>query len=148
MASGPPAALASPTFVVFRVGAWRCALPLGAVREVVVPAQLSRVPRAPRSIPGVMNLRGRVVTVVDLGVLLGGEPVCDGGQRVLMLDGRKDVGVLVSQVHSIVSLGPETPVPEGAPPAVMAAREWEGGPVLILDLGRCEERLLAQMAAA
>ncbi|MFN7135178.1 MAG: chemotaxis protein CheW, partial [Myxococcales bacterium] len=60
--------------VVFTAASERYALPLAAVREVVVPATLSRVPRSPAAVCGIMNLRGRVVTVVDLGVLFG---LCD-----------------------------------------------------------------------
>ena len=57
--------------VVFRVDTTRYALPLAAVREVVVqPEGLVRVPRAPGPVLGVVNLRGRVVTVVDFPLLL------------------------------------------------------------------------------
>jgi purine-binding chemotaxis protein CheW len=57
--------------VVFRLEKDRYALPLSAIREVVVtPAKFSRVPRAPQAVSGIMNLRGRVVTVVELAALL------------------------------------------------------------------------------
>ena len=51
--------------VIFLLEKERYALPLADIREVVVPPeQWSRVPRAPDAIRGVINLRGRVVTVV------------------------------------------------------------------------------------
>ena len=61
--------------VVFRVGPERFAIPLDAVREVVVPQPpFARVPRSSDAVRGVMNLRGRVVAVVDLAALLGLAP--------------------------------------------------------------------------
>src|SRR4051794_38869927 len=63
-----------PRALVFRVGPLFLALPLTAVREVVLPPdRLSKVPRAPASLLGIMNLRGRVVTVVDLAHALPDE---------------------------------------------------------------------------
>jgi len=58
--------------VVFLVDTTRYAIPLAAVREIVVqPDGLVRVPRAPVPVLGVVNLRGRVVTVVDFPLLKG-----------------------------------------------------------------------------
>ena len=53
-------------FIVFRLGGEEYGLPIGAVDEVVrVPDTLTRLPKAPAFIEGVMNLRGRVVPVID-----------------------------------------------------------------------------------
>jgi purine-binding chemotaxis protein CheW len=53
-------------FVVFRVAEEEYAVPIDAVQEIVrVPDQLTRVPRAPAFIEGVVNLRGAVLPVVD-----------------------------------------------------------------------------------
>ncbi len=61
--------------VVFRVASERFALPLSAVREVVLPQPpFARVPRVSEAVRGVMNLRGRVVAVVDLAALMGLSP--------------------------------------------------------------------------
>jgi chemotaxis signal transduction protein len=86
----------------------RCSLPLSGVREVVVCGPLVRLPRAPPVLRGAMNVRGRVATVVDLGLLLG---LSEGGttgapaERVLVLEPRRrDVGLWVSEVVSIGNL--------------------------------------------
>nr|WP_246389290.1 chemotaxis protein CheW [Microvirga mediterraneensis] len=53
-------------FVVFQLGDEEYGLPIASVDEVVrVPETLSRLPKAPAFIEGVMNLRGRVVPVID-----------------------------------------------------------------------------------
>lgn len=53
-------------FVVFRLAGEEYGVPIDAVHEIVrVPEQLTRVPRTPRFIEGVVNLRGAVLPVVD-----------------------------------------------------------------------------------
>jgi purine-binding chemotaxis protein CheW len=57
---------AGEQFIVFQLGGEEYGLPIAAVDEVVrVPDALTRLPRAPAFIDGVMNLRGRVVPVID-----------------------------------------------------------------------------------
>ncbi|MBL8915659.1 MAG: purine-binding chemotaxis protein CheW [Archangium sp.] len=91
--------------VIFLVGKDRYALPLDAVREVVVaPDRYTRVPHAGTSVKGVMTLRGRVVPVVDLARLLvaapsEGQPA--GGKVVLLELTRRDLGLLVTEVEGI-----------------------------------------------
>jgi purine-binding chemotaxis protein CheW len=94
--------------VVFHVGAERYALPLSAVREVVPPhPPFARVPRAGGAVRGVMNLRGRVVAVVDLAELVGlpPQPLAAGSGQVLILDREKRaLGLLIGPVLGVESL--------------------------------------------
>ena len=96
--------------VVFRVAAERYALPLEAVREVVLPQPpFARVPRVSEAVPGVMNLRGRVLAVVDLAALVGlpAQPLREGAGQVLVLDqGKRAVGVLIAGVQGVEELEP------------------------------------------
>jgi purine-binding chemotaxis protein CheW len=89
--------------VVFRLDATRYALPLSAVREVVVlPEPLVRVPRAPPAVRGVVNLRGRVVTVVDFATLLELPGPSSPPRKLVLLDrGRGDLALLVSDVDGM-----------------------------------------------
>src|SRR4051794_36133455 len=114
--------------VVFRVEKERYGLPLSAIREVVVPPPtFSRVPRAPPAVRGVMNLRGRVVTVVELQRLLG---LSEGGSpatKVVLLDrGRRDLGLLVTDVDGIESVEKVTPAPGQAVAAVRGVTRLKG----------------------
>jgi len=98
--------------VVFRLGEERYGLALTAVREVVVtPDVFTRVPRAPPAVSGVCNLRGRVVTVVDLQKLLGLTAGQEAATKLLVLDrGRRDLALGVSDVEGIEGLEvPSTP---------------------------------------
>jgi len=100
--------------VVFRLEKDRYALPLAAIREVVVaPAGFTRVPRAPKCLKGVMNLRGRVVPVVELKALLKLEHAQGlPSQRVVLLDrGRRELGLLITDVDGIESIEKVGPAP-------------------------------------
>lgn len=125
--------------VIFRVEKERYALPLPAVREVVVPQEgFSRVPRAPAPVRGVMNLRGRVVTVVELGALLGlASPPAPGGPgagKVVLLDrGRRDLGLLVTDVEGIESVERVTAAPGKTVPAVRGVARLRGLAVTVLE---------------
>jgi len=93
--------------VVFRLQRDRYALPLAAVREVVVtPMGLTRVPRSPRALKGVMNLRGRVVPVIDLQALLQLEsPQTQRATKIVLMElGRRDLGLLITDVDGIESI--------------------------------------------
>jgi purine-binding chemotaxis protein CheW len=94
--------------VVFRVATERYALPLQAVREVVVPQPpFARVPRVSEAVRGVMNLRGRVIAVVDLAslVALAPQPLLGAAGQVLILDhGKRALGFLIGGVLGVEPL--------------------------------------------
>lgn len=92
--------------VVFRLEKDRYALPLSAIREVVVvPDRFSRVPRAPPHVKGIMNLRGRIVTVVELSALLKGGPssASGAGAKVVLLDSAGGASSVCSSPRSTAS---------------------------------------------
>jgi purine-binding chemotaxis protein CheW len=120
--------------VVFRLERDRYALPLAAIREVVVaPEQYTRVPRAPPSVKGVMNLRGRVVPVVDLKSLLGvATPTSLPASKVVLLDrGRRELGLLVTEVDGIESI--EKVAGARASPAVRGLARVGALAITVLD---------------
>lgn len=101
--------------VVFRVDTERYALPLEAVREVVLPQPpFARVPRVSEAVPGVMNLRGRVLAVVDLAALVGlpAQPLRQGSGQVLILDqGKRALGILIGGVQGVEDVEPPAAEP-------------------------------------
>lgn len=143
-AARPP----STRHVLFRAAGRRFALPLAEVREVVLaPRVLVRVPRAPAPVRGVMNLRGRVVTVVDFARLcgLGDELVDPALSRVLILEGEvRDLGLLVAEVTGIGPLEAMEPPPPGARAGVSGLARVDGEAVTLLSV----DRLLSSIGAA
>ena len=128
-------------YVVFLVEGERYALPLAAVREVVVaPELVSRVPRAPSAVTGVINLRGRVVTVVDMGPLLGFAQAATAAPKLLLLDrGRRDLALGVGEVEGIEQLEPVSN--EAATGLVRGVALLGASPVKLLDVESLDARV-------
>jgi purine-binding chemotaxis protein CheW len=119
--------------VVFRIASERFALPLEAVREVVPPQPpFARVPRSSEAVRGVMNLRGRVVAVVDLAALVGLAPqrLEAGTGQVLILDhGKRTLGFLIG---GVVGVEPIAPLPDAEPGTVRGVAAGSHGAVTLL----------------
>jgi len=90
------------------------------VREIIGLMDVTRVPRAPPFVRGVINLRGRVIPVVDLRLQFGMEPCAATDQTVIIVvqcavDGRSlTMGVLVDQVLEVLNVqaGQIEPLPD------------------------------------
>lgn len=137
--------------VVFWIGSERYGLPLAAVREVVNPAAMSGVPRAPAAVRGIMNLRGRVVTVVDLAALLGitaaQAPAMLPGKVVLLDRGRRDLGLLVGEVDGVHPLEDLAPAPGESLPSVRGVAQTPRGAVTVLDSDGLDRQIVALFKA-
>jgi purine-binding chemotaxis protein CheW len=66
-------------FVTMTVRGQLCGIPVLSVRDIIVTQAMTRIPLAPPEIAGSMNLRGRIVTAIDLRQRLG-LPARDSGQ--------------------------------------------------------------------
>lgn len=77
--------------------------PLASVREILVPPPVTEVPRAPEPVVGVISVRGRIITLVDLTTVLNLDtPQADPPGRVLLVDnGSELIGVAVDRVLQV-----------------------------------------------
>jgi purine-binding chemotaxis protein CheW len=99
------------TLLSFRIGRERFAVAVTAVREVtLVPALLSRIPRSPEVLLGVMNLRGQIVPILDFHPLLGlAAPARGKAARVVILRGAEgDLGILAEEVFGLDAVSAST----------------------------------------
>ncbi|MEA3028386.1 MAG: purine-binding chemotaxis protein CheW [Alphaproteobacteria bacterium] len=93
-------------YVTVTIGDHMFGLPIFRVRDVFVPDRLTRVPLAPPEVAGVLNLRGRVVTAIDmrarldLGARPAGTPLMAIG---IELKG-ESYGLLVDAVGEVMAL--------------------------------------------
>jgi purine-binding chemotaxis protein CheW len=72
------------------------------VREIVAVPDATRLPGAPPYVRGVVNLRGLLLTVVDLGQRLTGTPTVEGeGSVVVTAANDRVIGLLVKDVHDV-----------------------------------------------
>jgi len=92
------------------------------VQEIIRVSDITRVPDAPSVVRGVVNLRGRVVPVVDLRLRLGLPAIdIDATRRILVLPARgRWIGVLVDRVENIERVRPSEVQP--VPPDVLTER--------------------------
>jgi chemotaxis signal transduction protein len=105
------------------------------VRQVTEVSALSRVPRGPPALLGVMNHAGRVACVVDLGSLVGlrVRPARPEGKVVLLQRARGDLGLYVSDVQGIESLPAELQPLEERQGAAVSQFQLSEGPVKLID---------------
>ncbi len=94
--------------VIFRLGAEEFGVPIMSVQEIVrVPEVLTRVPKTPRFVEGVINLRGTVLPVIDQRTRFGMEAIArNDRQRIMvyMLNGLR-TGFIVDSVAEVLRIG-------------------------------------------
>lgn len=103
-------------FVIFRLGGEEFGLTIDAVDEVVrVPEKISRLPKMPDFLEGVINLHGEVLPVVDQRRRFGMLPVEGTGRRLIVVRTKSHrAGLIVDSVSEVLSArsGAIQPSPE------------------------------------
>lgn len=91
----------------FQLGDGVFGIDTSLIQEVVMVGELTPVRHAPEYVAGIRNLRGRIITVIDLGVRLGLAAVELAAQsRILIIDWKGEpVGLLVDQVEDAIPIG-------------------------------------------
>jgi len=90
----------------FQVGEALCGMEIQQIQEINKLPQITKVPHAPQDILGILNLRGQIVTVIDLAQRLGlGATENTPQSRVIIVNtaGGK-VGLLVKRIHDVVEV--------------------------------------------
>ncbi|WP_304165905.1 chemotaxis protein CheW [Phenylobacterium aquaticum] len=92
--------------IAFRVGDQEFCVDIMQVREIRGWTQATPLPRAPNYIKGVINLRGAVLPVVDLGARLGLAVTEVTARHVVMVvnQGSRTLGLLVEAVSDILNM--------------------------------------------
>jgi purine-binding chemotaxis protein CheW len=100
------------------VGGQLFGIPVLAVRDVLAPSRLTRVPLAPPAVAGNLNLRGRIVTAIDLRPRLGLAPRETGAawMTVVVEQAGESHGLIVDSVGAVLRL--EAAARESAPPTL------------------------------
>jgi len=110
-------------YLTFAIGEEEFAVPVLRVREIVTYGPVTRVPSAPPWIRGVVNLRGGVVPVVDLGTKFGLPAVATSRRtcivviEVALAGEQTAMGVVADAVQEVTALPPadvEPPPPFGS----------------------------------
>jgi len=127
--------------IVVRLGAGRFAVDLGSVAEVGKAPHVTRVPGVPSWLAGVANWRGRILPVLDLRGLLGGEQVelTARGRLVVVATDVATVGLVVDAVDGTTTIAEqvaEFPAALPGPGAELIVGQLPrpDGPIAVLDV--------------
>jgi purine-binding chemotaxis protein CheW len=150
-----PAKLESQ-FLVFRLGDGEFGLPIAAVDEVTrVPDHITRIPRAPKFLEGVINLRGEVLPVVDQRRRFDMPrlEVTEGRRMIVVRTDRYRAGLIVDSVsevrrHPTDAIEPPPVLTDDITRAVQGVVNLveQGRIVLLLDPAALAPRPLAEAA--
>ncbi len=149
-------------YLTFRLGDETFATGILAVKEILEYGLVTAVPMMPLFVRGVINLRGRVVPVVDLALRFGGTRVESTRRTCIIIlevgpDGeRQDVGIVVDAVSQVLEIQPDDIEPAPAFGARLRAEfidgmgKIEGKFVIILNVERIlsTEELAATVSLA
>jgi purine-binding chemotaxis protein CheW len=94
-------------YVSFTTAGQLFGLPIECVRDVFTLSKITPVPLAGDEVAGVLNLRGRIVTVIDLASRLGLDVVSTGAGPEMVIGierGSESFGVLVDRVGEVLGL--------------------------------------------
>jgi len=93
-------------YVTATIGGHLFGLPIVRVQDVFIPERLTRVPLAPPEIAGVLNLRGRIVTLVDLRRCFGLDQAEAGAAAMAIgVESRgESYGLLIDSVGEVLKL--------------------------------------------
>ena len=135
----------SRQYVLFRAGSEDYGLPIARVSSIIRFETITPVPRAPRAVLGVIDLRGRVIPVVDLGLRLFGTPFEPLPRSRIIVTESADgpVGLAVDEASEVATFVPDelmpAPVAAVAPEiadAFEAVVHLDDRLVILLDLDR------------
>jgi len=127
--------------VSFVVGAEEYAIPILAVQEINRMMAITRVPQSPPFVEGVINLRGKVIPVVDLRKRFGMTvSEATGDERIIVVEVQGEtearvIGFTVDKVNRVLRIGSDIVEPA---PAMACGADSE----YVLGVGKLEEGLL------
>lgn len=95
-------------YLCLNLGADEYAIPLLAVKEIIGLPEMTAVPQTASHFSGLMNLRGKIISVMDLRLKLGVKALAGNETTVIILefDGQ-NLGVIVDRVNSVQVLTSE-----------------------------------------
>ena len=134
--------------VGFRIGRETFGVPISLVHEIVRVPEITSVPDAPECVEGVINLRGKIISIVDLRKRFGEKEIRSGKKNRILIaevDGKR-VGLVVdaaSEVLKVPQAEIETPpnvFEEGELNYVTGMGKLSGRLIILIDLSKILQR--------
>lgn len=123
--------------VSFEVGDEEYAVPILSVQEINRMMQITRVPKSPPFVEGVINLRGKIIPVIDLRKRFGLAELenCDDVRIIVVEVAGRVIGFTVDRVNEVLRINPGIVEP---PPSMVCGLDTE----YVQGVGKLEDRLL------
>jgi purine-binding chemotaxis protein CheW len=120
----------------FTIGDLLVGIDIQSIQEINRQVETTPVPHAPTAVRGVVNLRGDVVTVMDLRVILDLEPIniSPSTRAIIVRQGNERTGLLVDAVSDVVTIDGSNILPCPANVNGIAGRFFTGVVQLDRDL--------------
>lgn len=107
----PDVSRAGGKFLTFQLGNESFALPVAQVREIIRCVAISALPQMPAHVRGVINLRGRIIPIIDLGVRFGLERTGTADNRCIVVvsvslrpPATVHLGLIVDEVEEVLNI--------------------------------------------
>jgi purine-binding chemotaxis protein CheW len=105
-------------YLCFNAGTQEFAIPLLSIKEVIGLPEITPLPQAPNYFKGIMNLRGQILSVVDLRIKIGVKPQSSEETTVIIVDcSDVSLGMIVDKVNAVLDIDPSEispkPIMEG-----------------------------------
>lgn len=132
--------MASEQLVVFQLGNEEYALAISQVKEIINYGGATKLPNTPPHMEGMINLRGKVIPVVNLAKRFGMEKGLASEARAVIVEAAgRDVGVIVDEVREVLRIEDNAieqvqTVLTGAGKFIRGIGKLEGRLLIILDL--------------
>ena len=134
--------------VGFRIGNETFGVRIGSVREIVRVPDITAVPSAPETVEGVINLRGKIIPVMDLRKRFGQSDIRpDKKNRILVVElENKLVGLIVNAASEVLKISPSEIEPpgtvfaEGESSYVTGVGKLKGRLIILLDIAKLLHR--------
>jgi purine-binding chemotaxis protein CheW len=93
----------------FYVGEALCGMDILKVQEINKLMEMTKVPQTPDYVTGILNLRGQIVTVIDLGNKLGltSTDMSESTRNIIVNSANEYIGLLVSRISDVVAANME-----------------------------------------
>jgi len=142
--------------VGFQVGRETYGVPITSLHEIVRVPEITAVPDAPEYMEGVINLRGKIVSVIDLRKRLGEKKVAGNRRnRILVIEHNgKLSGLIVDSASEVLKIPASdveespTSLQEGGANCVTGLGKYKGRLIVLLDMAKLLDFDLKQRRTA
>src|SRR5438034_899594 len=142
--------------VGFQVGRETYGVPITSLHEIVRVPEITAVPDAPEYMEGVINLRGKIVSVIDLRKRLGEKKIGSSrSNRILVVEHKnKLAGLIVDSASEVLKIpatdveASPTTLQEGRANCVTGLGKYQGRLIVLLDMSRLLDLGTTQKSSA